>query len=318
MSMAKTLSIFHTGLIILANFQTRALLLEQRCGSHARGGPDYGHQHDHGMNAQASVEQLPPHEPYIRFDMDHLRSSTVPPFQFDGVDVIDGQLKRFGVVLLRREEIELVGKFKDKRLDVRTNTPAGEAPADEDEKGLYYWVANPRQFCQDDDITVKSEYLDDDPARGIASYIDVHAGTMRAVFGPRKPRVWAFRPRARGERDHAQALASAVVKTLVIDGNQPVRLRLRRFGEKQADRELVFEKPDRLNIVIGNSTMDNILGRPKVRPRAPDNHFSHYYEYLCPEQRIRPVPHQKRGRRRIPDHGGDDCPTIDPRPDPWP
>ena len=306
-----TIRVFHTGIILFANLKSRALLPDARCGhgthDHSMPGPAAG-----GGGRQRDVD---PHFAYIRFapyEAFNRTASSVEPQAFKGIDLVDGKFKTCGLVQLYRKAIHIEGKFKDDYLTYERRTPAGEEPADAKERGVYYWVPNPQRFCADPNITISSEYLDDDPKRGIAAYVDIPFGHVEPFFGSTIPRVWAFRPRARGNRDHTQALAQVVLKTLTV-ANGAVALVFRTFGEKEKTK-LVFKAGKDVDIVVGNSTVDNMLLRPKAAPRSPDLHFDIYYDYLCPAQQTRPLPHLKVKRRGTPDLGGDNCPPIDPGP----
>ena len=332
--------VFHTGIMLFANFKTRALLPDLRCGTpNTTGGHDHSHvgqNHKHFLHRRDGNGQpgacclddeghpLQAHFAHVRFPLDAVQTplDKVPFLEFQAVDPLDGKLRWFGLVMLHRQAVTLEGSVPRRptrdqlRKKIKAGFPTGTAPSTQN-RNLYYWVSEPTRFTADTDLSIRSEFLDDDPANGIAGYFDSPFSRLEPYFGRERVNVWSFRPRLRGNKDHTQALAQVVVKHVDI-GDTPT-LYFRTFGtESDPDRKIEFDSRETVDLWVGNTTRATMMLRPNGFPRSPDHHFDYYYEYLCPPQATRPLPHLESRFSGPPEAGGSNCPPMDPPPPPPP
>ncbi|HEX8154295.1 MAG TPA: hypothetical protein VF698_14270 [Thermoanaerobaculia bacterium] len=351
-------------MILFVNLRRRALLPDLQCGH--TGGAN-GHQHSNGGGACGGasahehnevrrlplhvrqgdlapgtccvddpVHEIAPHFAHVRFPLDSvdLSRSDFAPDVISGIDPITGKFNEFGIVLINREAVRLDGRFNDARIDLQAKSPTnGEFPSDP-EKQLWYWVSNPSRFSDDRDLTIRSEFLRDDPPLAMAGYVDVPFGKLEPYFLPRAAPIWSFRPRTRGNKDHTQVLAQVVVKKL--ESQSGVALVFRKLGEPggngnghghgngngngnghgngSGERRLIFKEGQDVHIFVGNTTRETMLLRPMGFARSPDHHYLAYYDFICPPQPSRPLPHLRYRLTGPPDTQGSNCPPIDPIP----
>jgi hypothetical protein len=332
--MAK-LFLYHSGIVLFVNFKARALLPDVRCG-HSHGAHDHGSHGDHQHPAPLPMHVrdadgeagaccvndpsvvVEPHFPHIRFLRKQAGTDSgvefFPFLDFEGINPLTGLLEEFRLIQLHRQAVTLGGQNIGGRLRFDSRTPGVETPGESD-RDLYYWVSNPQRFTPDSDITVRPEFLDRDPAHGIAGYVDVPFGAMRPFFGRSPISTWSFRPRSRGNRDHQQALAQVVVKEIEV--TKPF-LDFRTFGDTERSHQIFLNDDEDVHVFVGNTTRGNMMLRPTGLPRSPDHHFGVYYDYLCPAQTTRPLPHLQYRTSGPPEIGGSNCPPMDPPPPPPP
>ena len=302
-----------TGIVLFTAARKRALLLDARKGK-ASSNPSH---------------PIPAHYSYIRFPMEDFdaANSDVVPTTVAGIDLLDGNAKEFGFVLLNDEEVKLVGSLTTTPLTIDETAPhdPSQGPQNDLEKRLYRWVSNPKHFASAD-IQVKSDYSVDDPPN-VNAYIDVANGKMYPFFGTRPPTIWEFKaPGNGGAGLSAQALAQVIIKEVEY-GTGGLAFHFRKYGTTYDANQkgLRFLGGRELTIVIGNSPHDGIMLKHKANPHNPDFHYELYYDYLTPQPQVSRIPHlfgvdsNNHGghafalsHRHLPDLGGDNCPPCDP------